>query len=32
MWVANMILCIAVGFGCFGWAVMRAIKAESRKR
>lgn len=30
-WVLNMILCIGVGFGCFGWAVYKAIASEGSK-
>ena len=32
MWQANMILCIAIGFGCFIWAIKKTISAESKKK
>ena len=30
MWQANMILCIAIGFGCFIWAIKKTMSAESK--
>ena len=32
MWKANMILCIAIGFGCFIWAIKKTMSAESKKK
>jgi hypothetical protein len=32
MWIANMIFCIAIAFGSFGWAVRKMLKAEDSKR
>ncbi|EHL68274.1 hypothetical protein HMPREF1006_02531 [Synergistes sp. 3_1_syn1] len=32
MWQANMILCIAIGFGCFIWAIKKTMSAESKKK
>ena len=31
MWQANMVLCIAIGFGCFIWAIKKTMNAESKK-
>ncbi|GEM_PF-306012 len=32
MWQLNMVVCIAVGFGSFGWALKRTMDAEKRKK
>jgi len=32
MWVANMILCVGIGFGSFCWAIWRTLKAEEMKK
>ena len=32
MWVANMIICIAIGFGCFAYAIKLTMDAEAKKR
>lgn len=32
MWVANMIFCCGMVFGCFIWAIWAMIRAEDRKR
>ena len=32
MWQANMILCIAIGFGWFIWAIKKTMSAESKKK
>ncbi len=32
MWQANMVLCIAIGFGCFIWAIKKTMNAESKKK
>lgn len=31
MWQANMILCVAIGFGCFIWAIKKTMNAERKK-
>jgi len=32
MWVANMIVCCAIGFGCFGYAIKLMMDAEEKKK
>lgn len=32
MWILNMIVCISIGFGCFIWAIIRTMNAESNKK
>ncbi len=32
MWKLNMAVCIAIGFGCFGWAMWKTITAEKKKK
>lgn len=32
MWVLNMIVCCAIGFGCFIWAIWKTMDAEARKQ
>lgn len=31
MWKLNMVFCIAIGFGCFFWAIKRTLNAEGNK-
>lgn len=31
MWQANMVFCIAIGFGCFAWALKLTMAAEENK-
>lgn len=32
MWIANMVLCIGIGFGCFAWALWKTVQAEGNKK
>ena len=32
MWIANMILCCVIGFGCFAYAIRMMMIAEDKKR
>jgi hypothetical protein len=32
MWQLNMVVCIAVGFGSFAWALKRTMDAEKKKK
>ncbi len=32
MWKVNMLFCVAIGFGCFIWTIVRTLNAESEKR
>ncbi len=32
MWVLNMIVCCAIGFGCFFWAIWKTMDAEAQKQ
>ena len=32
MWIANLILCCAIGFGCFIYAIMVMMRVEDKKR
>lgn len=32
MWKLNMVVCIAIGFGCFLWAMYKTMNAESAKK
>lgn len=32
MWVANMIICLGIGFGCFGYAIYLTMAAEEKKK
>ena len=31
MWIANMILCCAIGFGCFAYAIRVMMVVEEKK-
>ena len=31
-WQVTMVICLAVGFGCFGYAIYLMMQAEERKR
>ena len=31
MWQANMIFCVAIGFGCFAYALKLTMAAEEKK-
>lgn len=31
-WQINMVVCIAIGFGCFTWAIRRTMTAEKNKK
>ncbi len=30
-WQVNMVLCIAIGFGCFIWAIFKTMSVEKNK-
>ena len=32
MWQLNMVFCVTVGFGSFGWALWRTMEAEQKKK
>ena len=32
MWKLNMVVCIAIAFGCFGWAMFKTMTTESKKK
>lgn len=32
MWQINMAVCVAVGFGCFAWAIKKTLAVEKEKK